>query len=93
MWPIIGSVIGVLSFLVILLFAGMGFGFNGMIVKAKSNFEDIPDEELDEYHLHVRTQERKLRSFPSEPVQVTTKDGLKLYGNFIRSDGDRKITI
>ena len=93
MWPIIGSVIGVLSFLVILLFAGMGFGFYGMIVKAKSNFEDMPDEELDEYHLHVRTQERKLRSFPSEPVQVATKDGLKLYGNFIRAEGDSKITI
>ena len=93
MWPIIGIILGALAFLVVLVFAGFGFGFYGMIVKAKSNFEDIPDEKLDEYHLNVRLAERKLRAFPSEQVQVTTKDGLKLYGNFIRAEGDSKITI
>lgn len=93
MWTIIGSILGAIAFLVIMLFIGFGIGFYGMIVKAKSNYDDLKDEELDEYHLHVRREAEKLRAIPSLPVQVTTKDGLKLYGNFIYAEGESKITI
>ena len=93
MWPVIvGSILGAIAFLVVLAFAGFGVGFYDMIVNPKRS-TDIPEEKLTEYHKAMRKAEKELRAFPNEPVEVVTHDSLTLRGNFIRADGDSKISI
>lgn len=93
MWTIIGSILGAIAFLVVLIFIGMGIGFYGMIVKPKNGLDGKPEEEYTEYEKAVTSASKVLRSFPSESVEVVTHDGLTLRGNFIRAEGDSKITI
>ncbi|MBQ4072868.1 MAG: alpha/beta hydrolase [Clostridia bacterium] len=93
MWTIIGSVLGAVAFLVVLVFAGFGIGFYGMIVKPKNGLEGKSEEEYTDYEKAVVRAEKVLRAMPNEPVKVVTHDGLTLRGNFIRAEGESKITI
>ena len=82
-----------ISVLVLLLFVGMGIGFYCMIVNPKGGLDGKPEEEYTEYERTVTDASKVLKAMPSDPVEVITHDGLTLRGNFIRAEGDSKITI
>lgn len=92
MWTIIGSILGVVGFLVIAGLVGFGVGFYGLIVNPKNGLDGKPEEEYTEYEKAVTSAAKVLKSLPNERVEVVTRDGLTLRGNFLRA-GDSKITI
>ena len=93
MWPIIGSILGVIGFLVVAALVGFGVGFYGLIVNPKNRLDGKSEDEYTEYEKAVVSAAKVLRAMPNEKVEVVTRDGLTLRGNFIRAEGDSKITI
>ena len=88
-YGILGGVFGLL-----LLFAvGCGFGFYAMIVNPKSSSAGKSDDELTDYERTVRREEKVLRAMPNQEVSIVTFDNLTLRGNFIRAEGESKITM
>ncbi len=93
MWTIIGSILGVIGFLLVSTLVGFGVGFYALIVNPKGSLEGKSNEELTEYERTIISAAEALRAMPSEKVEIVTHDNLTLRGNFLRAKEDSKITV